>query len=483
MKFVWIFGQNIEMDGEGRDNGNGALDNQHGQNIPNEQDGLEAPGQITPDGMKLDIMYRQIKNMEQRLNEPGFMDLTNIGVNVRQSTLNDIIDRYTDLFYHIIAVQALPERERLQIQFEEVNTLRVDLNEKLQQRAHDLERLNPEAPVGDPQRDDHIKTVNVIMGGAIQNTWGYFDGDYMKWKGFRDRFNSAVHNKDMNAADKFAHLKSSLTGEAARAFGEWQLNETCYQDAYDRINQLYDRPYKVCTEHIHMLFRLPTLRNPATAEELQTMSNVTHEQIRQLKANDVPAEHWDMIICVILHDRLQNDTGRQWDLARTSEKPTAKDFLDKQAAALANVAPGRDQITVTIPNKQASGQNYGQNYGQNSGKSYGQAVGGAMPRRYPCKLCGKDHPLFLCDQFLALNVVGRRDAVLRLNVCTNCLKSGHEPAACYQKGCPDNRCKASPMHNSTLCTYKQRGLAAGNAMMVNTHPGHYGYTSPSSSSS
>lgn len=216
------------------------------------------------------------------------------------------------------------------------------------------------------------------------------------------------------------------------------------------------------------------------------MSNVTHEQIRQLKANDIPVEHWDMIICVILHDRLQNETGRQWDLARKSEKPTAKEmleFLDKQAAALAHVVPKRDRITVTIPNKQASGQNYGQNYGQNSGQTYGQAVGGAIPKRYPCKLCGKDHPLFLCDQFLALNLVGRRDAVLRLNVCTNCLKSGHEPEACWQKGCPDNRCKAAPLHNSTLCIYKQRGMTTGNAMVVNQYPGHYGCSSSSSSSS
>lgn len=225
----------MEQDEQGNVDANALPENQDGQNRPVAQDGLEAQGQITADGMKLDILYRQIKNMEQRLNGPAFMELTNIGVAVRQATLNDTIDRYTDLFFHSIATQVLAERGRLQIQFDDVNTLRVELNEKLQQRAYDLEQLNPAAPVDQPPRDDHVETVNVIMGGAIHNTWGHFDGDYMKWKGFRDRFNSAVHNKDMNASDKFAHLKSSLTGDAAQALGEWESTETCYQDAYRHI--------------------------------------------------------------------------------------------------------------------------------------------------------------------------------------------------------------------------------------------------------
>lgn len=52
-----------------------------------------------------------------------------------------------------------------------------------------------------------------------------------------------------------------------------------------------------------------------------------------------------MIIVHMLHERLDLDTIKQWELQRETETPTVKqmlDFLDRHAAALVNVADLRN---------------------------------------------------------------------------------------------------------------------------------------------
>lgn len=158
----------------------------------------------------------------------------------------------------------LPEEQQgaMQTEFNRIQKLRVDTAALFLRLTKPLHGSNFDVSGIDLNTTRQQNTINVVMPQqAIVNTWGYFDGDFMKWKGFRDRFNAAVHDKEnIKSADKFAQLKSSLRGKAAEAFGDWELNEASYQDAYDRINKLYDRPYIVCTEHIHQLFKLPILR-------------------------------------------------------------------------------------------------------------------------------------------------------------------------------------------------------------------------------
>ncbi|XP_055910567.1 uncharacterized protein LOC129944933 [Eupeodes corollae] len=131
----------------------------------------------------------------------------------------------------------------------------------------------------------------------VKNTWGEFDGVITKWQGFRDRFLAAVHeNKNISPAYKFAYLKGSLTGKAARTLGEWQLTESNYAEAWQRLNDVYSRQYATCRELLRQFFRLPSLMEHPRAAELERMSNVTHETMRQLKAQGIPTESWDMIV-------------------------------------------------------------------------------------------------------------------------------------------------------------------------------------------
>ncbi|XP_055919238.1 uncharacterized protein LOC129951192 [Eupeodes corollae] len=75
----------------------------------------------------------------------------------------------------------------------------------------------------------------------VKNTWGTFDGSFTKWQSFKDRFTAAVHaNEKIAPAYKFAYLKSSLSGRAARTLGEWQQTDQNYGRAWARLNQVYN---------------------------------------------------------------------------------------------------------------------------------------------------------------------------------------------------------------------------------------------------
>lgn len=213
-----------------------------------------------------------------------------------------------------------------------------------------------------------------------------------------------------------------------------------------------------CREHLRAFIRLPVLQGPPRANDLQRMSNVTHETLRQLKAQGLQVETWDMIIVHMLHERLDPETARQWELQRYSETPTVEqmtEFLDKQADALQNVSGHRRQdLTVSVQNEQARVRSVrDQSAGSSGARNADRAEQVSTVRKMPCEVCFRDHPIWQCPDFEGLNVRSKKDFVERRNLCQNCLKKGHNPDTCYMDGC--YRCPGKPKHNQLLCPKKE----------------------------
>lgn len=87
---------------------------------------------------------------------------------------------------------------------------------------------------------------------SIRNTWGKFDGTLLNWLGFKDRFNMAIHSiADIPGRYKFAYLKDSLEGEAARALGGVLLDDAGYQDAWDRLCNRFEQKYPLARVYMN----------------------------------------------------------------------------------------------------------------------------------------------------------------------------------------------------------------------------------------
>lgn len=309
----------------------------------------------------------------------------------------------------------------------------------------------------------------------MKNTWGEFDGSLTKWQGFHDRFVAAIHdNEQVSPAFKFLYLKKSLTGKAARTMGEWQLTDDNYHEAWERLKQLYNKKYPICRELLRQFIRLPPLQQEPRSDDLQRMSNTTHETLRQLKAQGLPVEQWDMFVVHMLHDRLDSETAKQWELQRQSETPTAAqmlEFLDKQAAAISNINSERrfrhpdsdskerlsrhdsgrfNRLESERASKRLGSQQRNSAASTPSKPKTNAPAGSSTPaRRHKCEACNDEHQLFSCEQFKALSLRARKEFVHEKQLCENCLKRGHNVDSCFQQACP--RCPGELMHNSVLC--------------------------------
>ncbi|XP_055325646.1 uncharacterized protein LOC129579530 [Sitodiplosis mosellana] len=286
----------------------------------------------------------------------------------------------------------------------------------------------------------------------INNTWGDFDGSWLKWLGFRDRFKAAIHdNVDVSDSYKHSYLVRSLKGEAAKALGESHEAKGSYQEAWNRLSQLYNKPYQIALEYMRQFYRLPVLHTRATSTELQRMANATHETIRQLRALELPVDQYDFVLVHNLHERLDPETARDWE---KYQKQRLQEMLTKITVGSEHRNKSKDRASA----------------GSAKGNETGRETG-AIPRKFPCEACpegsGETHPLFHCPSFAALNITGRKDFLRRRRICPNCFKKGHNINSCEsQKKCGLPQCQGNPWHNSLICPFKQntqQGLTATNA--------------------
>lgn len=253
---------------------------------------------------------------------------------------------------------------------------------------------------------------------------------------------------------KFQYLKNSLKGQAEKALGEWQLSDVNYEKAWKRLKELYEREYQTSNQLLSRLVDLPRLEQP-NGFQIEKYCNITHEVLRQLEGLNHPVEHYNQIFVHLLHNRLDVETVKAWELKRDSEKPKLQDilnFLDHQAKAMSGV-----HLKET-KNVKSSEKNYStRNNEIFERKSNLKTIGLTKPMHKSekssdapskCKVCNEAfHPLYRCEKFKAMNVNDRKRVVRENELCNNCLKPFHMSKDCFGKPCA--RCDKK--HNSLLC--------------------------------
>lgn len=305
-----------------------------------------------------------------------------------------------------------------------------------------------------PNQQVQLQPIYLSCQGSkqLENTWGEFDGRLTHWQGFYDRFKASVHDRtDIADSFKFVHLQSSLKGKAAAALGQWALTDANYKEAFDRLKQLYAQKYHTSKELLDKFYKLPVLERPS-GSELQKMSNITHEVLRQLKTMEYPVEHFDLIFVHKLHEKLDPETRKAWELYRKSEFPPISEmlkFIDWQANALVGVQGNVQKDSKE--NRKRIGQKSDQKPFEKRPKpEHDKSVFNGHNSSEPikCAICDEPHRVYKCSKFLKMNLSARKKAVRDKNLCHNCFRNSH-----YSKDCPSNACKRCNIkHNSLLCS-------------------------------
>lgn len=326
----------------------------------------------------------------------------------------------------------------------------------------------PQLPPGQVQNSQAQYLPIYIKNQQKENTWGEFNGDVLKWQAFRDCFKDDVHeDASLGPAQKFRLLRKALKGTAYLAISGWQPTGNNYQEAWERLNELFDRPYHQSSELLKKFFKLEKIEQ-ASGGALQKLCNITHEVIRQLKVLGHPVQHYDSIFVHALHERLDPEMSREWELRRDSEMPKIADmltFLDRQAKASFGVKSSERKEKKENRKRPFHGKDKGEVDSKRAKSGSEQEQKSDAKNGKPnCTLCNKEpHRLFKCGSFLKMSLEERKKYAREQKICFNCLLPNHSAKECTFGDC--NRCE-NQKHNSTLCHENPKNKAKVNTVQT-----------------
>ncbi|XP_061724952.1 uncharacterized protein LOC133530899 isoform X1 [Cydia pomonella] len=258
-----------------------------------------------------------------------------------------------------------------------------------------------------------------------------FSGRYQDWLEYHDTYKSLIHdNQSIPIIHKFHYLRSSLKDGASLVIKSLEFSSDNYKVAWDLLCERYTNDRILVNNHLNALFNI----NPVLQESSRALRNtidLVNKNLRALKTLNLPTEHWDILIIHMVTSKLDSATLRDWETERNNIKklPTLTEFttfLRNRADLLETMEEAQ---TLNKPRRHSD-------ITHNRPKSF--LVNHAQNQtqyKYKCPVCKNNHSIYQCTKFKTMPVESRINKVNQLNLCTNCLRSGHDEQRCRLSSC------------------------------------------------
>ncbi|XP_026467838.1 uncharacterized protein LOC113371424 [Ctenocephalides felis] len=334
---------------------------------------------------------------------------------------------------------------------DKINLLSVR-KQKLVERSHEWEtnyievnRLKPGEDI--PKNSIRVSnsSVDVKLPDIVLPT---FSGEFSEWTAFIDLYNSLIHtNTKLSDVQKLHYLKGALTGSASNIISSSKLSNENYTVAYNLILKTYDNKFLIINAHLNSIDKISSI-SKGSFENLRAFLNNARQQVQALTALFEPVKYWDVVLLFMLSKKLDNNTRVAWNLSQASaELPTLNsffNFIEMRVVVLENSSSdckGPSAKTVNTIVKKAS---------------------------QPCICCKREHALFQCADFKALDVEQKRKELVSKHLfCVRCIASRRGISKCKYKY-PCSICKES--HNSLLHEEKVSPINNSNILMTHSNP-------------
>lgn len=350
------------------------------------------------------------------------------------------------------------------------NVLISSLKVKLKDRIDALNKSEPQQAIQNVAKDFRIEVQQLDAAGNVPNIWGKFNGDYSKWKSFRDRWLASMHNNaKVQTIVKFQNLKAACVGSAEGALGEWDLTEENYLKAWNRLCSIYENDYMQVQSFMKMLDDLPMMRGSSSKAIRETI-DLVQKHINGLDSYiDLNKKHPYVVFKVI--SKMDSDTYRAWEKYRPTLAKNRVHDAEQNGTDESEFKPGKyipvwseleqfleNEVTIRVhaenhspkneyrPKLESNKQSKHFNKHSNQNKEI-------VPDFLQCVLCDDVHTIFNCDIFREMNLAGRLNHVAEHNLCVKCLRKSHT-GRCKNKRCNEECPKCKPekkFHNSWLC--------------------------------
>lgn len=259
-----------------------------------------------------------------------------------------------------------------------------------------------------------------------------FSGSYDNWLSFHDTFEALIHNNSrLSNTQKQFYLKSCLKGEAAKVIQSVSISDSNYAIAWDLIVERYSNKKAIISTHIKNIFELPNIGKDVHLP-LRSFLDSFLSNYRALEKLGENVSQWNTILIYMLNAKLDYQSKREWEInIQQNQSPKIDDFtkfLRERCNLLDSI---NSKTNTTMPVK-----------GYISTKTHTHLI----TNKISCPICKGSHFIYACQNFLKMSVNDRYSQIKKLNLCTNCLRSGHGNENCRL----NNNCRICNKRHNTL---------------------------------
>ena len=275
-----------------------------------------------------------------------------------------------------------------------------------------------------------------------------FSGKTEDWMAFSRLFNKAVHSNDHLDEDaKLTYLVQAMKEPRVKQ----EIAERLDQTIMDELEHTHNKPRWMHRRYVDQLRNMET--RPRTREGLMLLlseGHVINNGLLRLKGGTI-----NTILTSTLETVMDPITRSLWNQKTDGIKhtPPVEDmftFIKDQADQLEASSPKEkvrqrpmprqrgsvNHVVNDTPRYKGSGQRQGQQQQQQQQQPQGSITNSY---RGSCPLCQGTHSLYYCSAFEQLTVPLRKEKVVALKLCMNCLKPNHMARECNSS----YRCKAT----------------------------------------
>ncbi|XP_066589589.1 uncharacterized protein [Prorops nasuta] len=284
-------------------------------------------------------------------------------------------------------------------------------------------------PVAEPVNAASLHTPNVKLPTIELPK---FNGELSEWLGFRDTYQSLIHNNQyINDIQKFHYLKASLSANVCESIKSLEFSELNYQCAWNTLCNRYNSKKLLVHNHIKSIFSLKPMKRESADEIRQVLDTLT-KHVHALTSLGEPTQSWDSILIYVMSAKLDSTTARSWEQEKARlDTPKLNHFTSFLISRAEFLRTLEFSNRLEPPTEKR----------QTKIKSFL-----TTEKAKSCILCKQEHYLQNCTTFLSLTPQERAKKLKELNACLNCLRKGHLMSNC--KGGPCRKCNRK--HNTLI---------------------------------
>ena len=318
-----------------------------------------------------------------------------------------------------------------------------------------------------------------------------FDGNMEDWPTFWDLYSSSIHDRDdMPDIAKFTYLRGLLRGEAEKAIKGYKTTAANYVNAVETLKKRFGDNEATKNMLIEQLIAVKPTEN-SNLENLQRLGDEVSSLLRSLQGLDMETESHAQVLIPVLCSKLSEDLLQEWyrdeyrsekgarEEARATPLANFSNFLEEQINIRRRARIQRQGIGGLKPNNGKDGmyKHFKKPYipkGRTNkheeevsasalAAQTQQRTDGGGNKFETCIFCEGPHASYQCPKAKSMEVSLKRRLVRQKNACFNCLRVGHQVAACRTR----IRCKLCKARHNTLLHFQKEEKDDDNEQIPN----------------